>query len=149
MYYTHIFSSLASILFGILLLTWIIPTQTPEWPGYGMPASMLPNILAWIIIVSASINLVKTIVTGAGKGQSAEISPRTFAHLLGFIAVLAAAMPIMSLLGYFGGSCIVMVAMCLLCRERRPLRLVIVSAATIGITWAALWKGLSVILPGM
>ncbi len=149
MYRTHIFSSLASILFGILLITWIIPTQTPEWPGYGMPASMLPNILAWIIIISASINLIKVVLTGYGKGQAASLSPRMFAHLLGFIAVLAAAMPLMHLFGYFIGGAIIMLALCLLCGERRPVRLIIVSASTLIVIWAALWKGLSVLLPGM
>ncbi|WP_418764466.1 tripartite tricarboxylate transporter TctB family protein [Mailhella sp.] len=149
MYRTHIISSLASILFGILLIAWIIPTQTPEWPGYGMPASLLPNILAWIIIVSASINLIKTIITGYGKGQPSPLSFKMFLHLLAFTAVLAAAMPLMSMFGYFIGSAIVLAACCLLCGERKPVRLVIVAAATIVVIWAALWKGLGVMLPGM
>ncbi|WP_077073874.1 tripartite tricarboxylate transporter TctB family protein [Mailhella massiliensis] len=149
MYRTHILSSLFSILFGIILLVWIIPTQTPEWPGYGMPASMLPNILAWIIIISASINLIKVFLTGYGKGQEAPLSPRMFAHLLGFVAILAAAMPLMSLCGYFIGGAIIMLTLCLLCGERNPIRLIIVAAATLLVIWAALWKGLSVLLPGM
>ena len=149
MYRTHIISALLSIAFGILLLLWIIPTQTPEYPGYGMPADLLPSILAWIIIAAASIDLIKTILTHAGKGQPARISLASLLHLLGFLAVLGAAMPIMQLCGYFIGSAIVMVCLCLLCRERKPVRLGIVAACSIVCVWGALWKGLSVMLPGM
>ena len=28
------------------LLIWIIPAYTPEYPGYGVPASLLPDIAA-------------------------------------------------------------------------------------------------------
>jgi hypothetical protein len=114
-----------------------------------MPASLLPNILAWIIIVSAAINLVKTIVTGAGKHEPARITVRQFGHLLCFLAVLAASMPLMELCGFFIGSVIVMVCLCLLCGERKPVRMAIVSACTILCVWAGLWKGLSVMLPGV
>ncbi len=149
MYRTHIISSMLAILFGIALLAWIIPTQTPEYPGYGMPASLLPNILAWIIIVSATINLTKTIVTGSGKNAPARISIKEFAHLLCFLAVLGAAMPLMELCGFFIGSIITMICLCLLCGERKPIRLAIVSACTIICVWAGMWKGLSVMLPGI
>ena len=149
MFRTHIISALLSIAFGILLLVWIIPTQTPEYPGYGMPASLLPNILAWIIIAAASIDLAKTIVTHAGKGLPARISITSLLHMLGFLIVLGASMPVMELCGYFPGSVIIMVCICLLCGERKPVRLAIVSACTIVCVWGALWKGLSVMLPGM
>ncbi len=149
MFLTHIISDLLSAAFGILLLLWIIPTQTPEYPGYGMPADLLPSILAWIIIVAASIDLLKTIIMHTGKGVPARISLASMFHLLGFIAVLGGAMPIMQLCGYFIGSLIVMLCLCLLCRERKPVRMGIVAACSIACVWGALWKGLSVMLPGM
>ncbi len=147
MYRTNIASSVFTILFGIALLGWIIPAHTPEYPGFGMPASLLPDILAWIMILCAAANLLKTIVTGAGRNKPAAINLTTFAHCLAFLAVLAASMPLMRLLGYFAGGAIVMAACCLLCGERRPLRLAIVAAATVFTIWAALWKGLGVMLP--
>lgn len=147
MYRTNIISSVFSILFGIALLSWIIPAQTPEYPGFGMPASLLPDILAWIMIFCAAANLLKTVLTGAGKDKPAALSLTTFGHCLAFLAVLAAAMPLMHLLGYFAGGAVVMAACCLLCGERRPLRLLIVTGATVFIIWAALWKGLGVMLP--
>lgn len=147
MYRTNIASSVFTMLFGIALLGWIIPAQTPEYPGFGMPASLLPDILAWIMIVCAAANLLKTIVTGAGRDKPAALSLTTFVHCLAFLIVLAASMPLMHLLGYFAGGAVVMAACCLLCGERRPLRLAVVTAATVFVVWAALWKGLGVMLP--
>lgn len=147
MYRTHIVSSVFSLLFGFALLTWVIPAQTPEYPGFGMPASLLPDILAWIIIFCAAAHLLKTLVTGAGKGIPAPISLTTFAHCLAFLLVLAASMPLMRILGYFPGGALVMAACCLLCGERRPVRLAVVAGATLFLVWAALWKGLGVMLP--
>lgn len=147
MYRTNIASSVFSLLFGILLLGWLIPAQTPEYPGFGLPASLLPDILAWIMIFCAAANLLKTIATGAGRDKAASISLTTFVHCLAFLVVLAASMSLMRLVGYFAGGAAVMAACCLLCGERRPLRLAVVTAATIFLVWAALWKGLGVMLP--
>ena len=32
------------------LLIWIIPAYTPEYPGYGVPASLLPDIAAGFML---------------------------------------------------------------------------------------------------
>lgn len=147
MFLTHICSSLLAMLFGVILLAWIIPTQTPEYPGYGMPASLLPQILSWIIIACGALNLIKTLITASGKGKPSNISLTSFLHCLGFLAVLGSAMPLMNLVGYWAGGAIIMIGFCMLCGERNFVRMAIVTSATVFIIWAALWKGLSVMLP--
>ena len=39
------------------LLIWIIPAYTPEYPGYGVPASLLPDIAAGFMLALSLLGL--------------------------------------------------------------------------------------------
>jgi len=48
-------------LFSGSLLLWIIPGWSPEYPGYGVPATLLPNIAAGFMLVLALLGILRTV----------------------------------------------------------------------------------------
>ena len=49
--------------FCLLLLVWAIPNYTPEYPGYGAPADMVPIVATWVMMVMAIISLLRNVVS--------------------------------------------------------------------------------------
>jgi len=45
--------------FCIVMLTWAIPTYTPEYPGYGASPALVPNVAVGIILFMACVSLVR------------------------------------------------------------------------------------------
>ena len=59
------------------LLIWIIPAYTPEYPGYGVPASLLPDIAAGFMLALSLLGLGRAALSwrkaekSGGDGQTA------------------------------------------------------------------------------
>ena len=59
------------------LLIWIIPAYTPEYPGYGVPASLLPDIAAGFMLALSLLGLGRAALSrrkaekSGGGGQTA------------------------------------------------------------------------------
>lgn len=45
--------------FCIIMLTWAIPTYTPEYPGYGASAALVPNVSVSVMLLMACISLLR------------------------------------------------------------------------------------------
>ncbi len=45
--------------FSILMLTWAIPTYTPEYPGYGASPALVPNVAVGIMLFMACLSLIR------------------------------------------------------------------------------------------
>ncbi len=43
---------------SILFLLWVIPNNMPEYPGYGMPASFLPNVATSLILLLSCLGFI-------------------------------------------------------------------------------------------
>ena len=44
--------------FSIIMLVWAIPKYTPEYPGYGASAALVPNVAVGIMLLMAVISLI-------------------------------------------------------------------------------------------
>lgn len=44
--------------FSIIMLAWAIPKYTPEYPGYGASAALVPNVAVSLMLVMAAISLI-------------------------------------------------------------------------------------------
>lgn len=42
---------------SLILLLWLIPSYSPEYPGYGVPATLVPNLAAGFILLLALLGL--------------------------------------------------------------------------------------------
>lgn len=45
--------------FCILMLTWGIPTYTPEYPGYGASPALVPNVSVAVMLFMACLSLIR------------------------------------------------------------------------------------------
>jgi len=50
---------LAIIGFGILMLTWGIPTYTPAYPGYGASPALVANVSVSVMMFMACVSLIR------------------------------------------------------------------------------------------
>ena len=75
------------------LLIWIIPAYTPEYPGYGVPASLLPDIAAGFMLALSLLGLGRAALSwrkaekSGGDGQTAV----RWRHLACFLIPVRAA----------------------------------------------------------
>lgn len=55
------FLGLGIVLFGVLLLLWIIPAQVNDAGSFGLPPSLAPKSLAWVMIVCGAVLAVQNL----------------------------------------------------------------------------------------
>ena len=103
------------------LLIWIIPAYTPEYPGYGVPASLLPDIAAGFMLALSLLGLGRAALSwrkaekSGGDGQTAV----RWRHLACFLIPCALLMPAMSLFGFLPAGIAFMVVIQIGCGQRR------------------------------
>lgn len=130
----------ASALFGLALLLWIIPAQTQDI-GSGMlsPASF-PKIAASVILIS-------------GLGLAAFSAPPSYLRLAAFlrvtgiVALTGAAIQAMLWWGYLLAAPVLTFALMWICGERRRLWLITGALLCPLIIWAIFVPGLGRVLP--
>lgn len=71
-----LYLGLVIILFGVLLLLWIIPEQVNDAGSFGLPPSLAPKALAWVMIACGGFLFVQNFRSPAeGSGLAvAEIA---------------------------------------------------------------------------
>ena len=60
---------------GGTLLLWIIPAYTPEYPGYGVPASLLPDIAAGFMLALSLLGLVRAVLASRAERRETGAAP--------------------------------------------------------------------------
>ena len=78
------------IVFCILMITWGIPTYTPEYPGYGASAALVPYVSVGLMMVMAFISLLRIVISQLmNKPISADESefPEDMGESAGFTQV--------------------------------------------------------------
>jgi len=63
--------------FSILMLAWAIPNYTPEYPGYGASAALVPNVAVSLMLVMAVISLI-TVGIAAYTNNPLPVEEREF-----------------------------------------------------------------------
>ena len=60
------FLGLAIVLFGVLLLIWLIPAQVNDAGSFGLPPSLAPKALAWVMIACGTVIAVQNVRSSSG-----------------------------------------------------------------------------------
>ncbi|MDR2820063.1 MAG: tripartite tricarboxylate transporter TctB family protein [Desulfovibrio sp.] len=136
---------------GLALLLLIIPANVPEYPGYGVPASVLPNIAAGFILILALVGLLRSLSDLRARKRHADkatsISLASLLRLLSFILPCALLMPAMSRLGFIPAGIAFMLVIQLCCRQRKPLVMTAVAVLPVLAVYAAMRFVLGVPMP--
>lgn len=144
---------------SLIFLTWVIPTFTPPYPGYGVSSALLPNIVLSIILglsllsMGASIfSTWKTKSSEDGKGPPVQKGINQnerihFGHLVSFMTPCILLMPAMKWMGFIPAGLLFILLIQYLCGQRKPLTMVIVSVCTVGFIYLAMRYGLGVPMP--
>lgn len=144
---------------SLFFLTWVIPTFTPPYPGYGVSSALLPNIVFSIILglslLSMGASIVSTWKTKSsedGKGPSVQKgiiqNERIhFGHLVSFMTPCILLMPAMKWMGFIPAGLLFIILMQYLCGQRKPVTMVIVAVCTVGFIYLAMRYGLGVPMP--
>ena len=130
------------------LLIWIIPAYTPEYPGYGVPASLLPDIAAGFMLALSLLGLGQAALSRrkAEKSRGRQTAVR-WRHLACFLIPCALLMPAMSLFGFLPAGIAFMVVIQIGCGQRRWLPMTLVAVAPVLLVYAIMRFGLGVPMP--
>ena len=139
---TYLFFSALSLA-GIF---WLIPGNTPEYSGYGMPPGALPYTLCGVMLVFSIPILVRTL-RRQDDGPPNPLPLKKWLHLGAFSTVMFATMPLMQWLGFLPGAMIILGILQALCGQRNLPRLVIVSVTVSVVLWACMRYMLNVPMP--
>ncbi len=113
-------------LLGIALLTYFIPNNTPEFLGYGIPSSALPNLCAFSITFFSAVEWIKTYRNKEDKRPS-SISTQNLLHLVKFVSVAFLTFPTMDIIGFIPGAMLSLLAFQYLCGQREYKALIIIT----------------------
>jgi len=69
---------IAIVVFGAALLVWIIPAQVNDAGSFGLPPSLAPKALAWVMIVCGGALVLQNLRTGPGEARGLVAKEVTF-----------------------------------------------------------------------
>ncbi|MBT8360705.1 MAG: hypothetical protein HKP41_03380 [Desulfobacterales bacterium] len=150
------------VLTCVLFLVWVIPAYTPEYPGYGVPGSLVPNVAVSIILFLSLVALLPNVLSyfRAKRENQDRIPDKSpvdrvhLNHLLLFMVPSFLLMPIMKRLGFLPydlgfilTGIIFMFILQWLCGQRKPVQLILVAVLPVGLIYVAIRYGLGVPMP--
>ena len=145
------------VLSSLVFLLWIIPAQTPEYPGYGVPASLVPNVTVGIILVLSAMVLLRNILSFVlAKSTSSEekqlrvniqVDRVHLWHLVCFMIPCLLLMPAMQWAGFIPAGIVFMLVIQYLCGQRKPVQVALVAVVPVCIMYLAMRYGLGVPMP--
>jgi len=134
-------------LLACLLLVYVIPNYCPAYEGDGVPASLLPEALSWIILALSAGLFIVELLKKRAEGTPAPIGPRQLLHIGTYLAAFVGVLILMRYVGY------IVAIGCSLCffqylmGQRRPVVFVALVLLVPTSLYAAIWYGLRVPLP--
>ncbi len=147
MYKSNVIVYSLLFLLSALLLVWLIPAYTPESVGYGLSPAFLPYVLAIIMLICSGWLLLKTLVTGAGRGEAPVLGKTQLLTLIKYMPVFFLAFPLMSWIGFIPAACIVLVILQYLSGQRKPLTIALVTIITTMAAYCFMHYGMQVPMP--
>jgi len=150
------------VLTCVFFLVWVIPRYTPEYPGYGVPGSLVPNVAVSTILFLSLLVLMSNVLSYyRAQRENQEHKPHKtpvdrvhLGHLLLFMVPSILLMPVVKLLnflpydlGFILTGIIFMFILQWLCGQRKPVQLILVAVLPVGLIYAAIRYGLGVPMP--
>lgn len=156
---------LVVIAFCIVLLTWAIPNYTPEYPGYGAPADMVPIVAAWVMLVMALISLLRNVISvylnkpippeesefpedledGGGFTQVGRVR---LLHLGSIMIPCVLLVWAIDYVGYIPASLVFLLLLQFIIGSRRWLQSIIIAVALVAVLYIIMRYGFGVPVPG-
>ena len=152
-----------NLIFGFIalgsgaFLLWIIPAYSPPYPGYGVSASLLPNVTVGIMLVLSVLALVRNTLSyllvkprkpeESPSGNTSIVDKVQLWHLARFLIPCVLLMPAMQWLGFIPAGLVFMLVIQYFCGQRKPVPAVLVAVGMVGFLYAAMRYGLGVPMP--
>lgn len=135
------------LLFSLALLIYVIPAFSPEYPGYGVPATLVPNIASGAMLCLALIGLAKTFFKSRRVSQGETISfTIRWLHLAVFFLPCLLLMPAMHL-GFIPSGIAFLLLLQWICGQRSWISLALVSVLPVVLVYVIMRYGLGVPMP--
>lgn len=142
---------------SVVFLWWIIPAYTPPYPGYGVPASVVPNVVVGIILVISVVALASDLLAylsakpinpeESRSGDNSQVDRVHLWHIASFMIPCFLLMPAIQWVGFIPAGLVFVMVIQYLCGQRKLVPTVLVPVGTVGILYVALRYGLSVPMP--
>lgn len=132
------------LILSAALYFWGIPTYSPEFPGYGVPASFMPNIAA---VGMGVLSLLGLFQTWKKQNKKEKIAKINWIHLIKFFIPCLLLMPAMAAFGYLLSGILFLLFIQLLCGQRKLMSLILVSVLPVTGFYVLMVYALGVPLP--
>lgn len=137
--------SFVALVSGVLLL-WAIPVFSPEYPGYGVPATLVPNIAAGCMLTFSLLGLFR-LALARRKNRQKNVDGICWLHLVKFFVPCALLMPAMHALGVIPAGILFLLIVQWACGQRHPVSLVLISMGPVLIVYLLMRYALNVPMP--
>ena len=151
--------------FCLVMLTWAIPTYTPEYPGYGAPPALVPNVAVCVMLVMALVSLIRVIVAvslnkpippeesqfpedSAEGGGFTQVGRVNLAHLAGIMGPSLLLLVAIDYIGYELASFAFLMIIQFIIGSRRWVQMVIIAFALVAVLYVIMRYGFGVPVPG-
>lgn len=140
---------------SLIFLIFVIPAYTPAYPGYGVPASLMPNFAVGLILVLSLLSMARNLwayrtekKNGLVKRQEIPEADRVQLLLLArYFVPCVLLLPAMQWIGFIPAGIAFLLVIQYLCGQRKPVTAVVVALMTVGAMYAVMRFGLSVPMP--
>ena len=142
---------------SVVFLLWIIPAYTPPYPGYGVSASLLPNVVVGIILALSVLSLARNMAAylsakskkpeESESGDTSQEGRVHLRHLASFMIPGVLLMPAMQWAGFIPAGLVFMLVIQYLCGQRKPVPAALTAVGMVGILYVAMRYGLGVPMP--
>lgn len=126
------------------LYFWGIPAYSPEYPGYGVPASFMPDIAAVCMGLLSILGLVQTVKK---RDKETKAGKMNWIYLIKFFVPCLLLMPAMATIGYLISGMLFLFLIQFLCGQRSAWCLILVSMVPVAVFYALMMYALGVPLP--
>ena len=97
-------AGLILVLFGALMLAWVIPAQTERVEDISLQPAFYPNLAAGALVLFATMLLVTRFVRSADDDGEAPLALRNWGNLVLVSAMMLAALAAFDYLGFLAGG---------------------------------------------
>ena len=140
------------IVVSIVMLAWVIPTWSPEYPGYGVTATLVPDAACALMLLLAALGLSKEIWTLLRDKTSNETPQKQLAgcqwlHLIRFIVPGLLILPAAHVVGFIPAGIGFLLIIQFFCGQRKAVPMILVSLIPVLTIYAVARFGLNVPMP--
>ena len=147
------------------MLTWGIPTYTPEYPGYGAPPALVPNVSVCVILVMAIVSLVNALLSVylkrplpvqesefpediEGDDGFTQVGRVNLKHLAGIMVPSLLLLVAIDYIGYIPASFLFLMALQFIIGSRRWLQMIVIAVLLVAALYIIMRYGFGVPVPG-